>query len=978
MRLSRVFIFCVVVAGIFLFTGVREARASHGTHLVISEVQITGGAGLTKNDFVELYNPTGAAIDLNGIRLVKRTATGTTDTTLKSWTESAMIPAHGYYLWANSDFVSLTPTADAKTTGTISDDNSVALRQGAEDTGTIIDAVGWGAALNGFVEGSVFSENPGANISIERKPGGSEGNGEDTGNNANDFVLQSTPNPKNSTSSPMPAIATPTPPESSPPAGEENSGNAVQATPGDVLINEFVPDPTDTIEWIELYNTTSGAIDLTGWKILDGTGATVKTLSGTILAQGFTSADLSSARLNNSGDIIVIKSANDLTIDAVSYGNWNDETIFDNAQAPTKSGQSVARKTNGGDTGNDKTDFSLSDTPTKSASNVITITNTISVGGTSVSQVPFVPKLQILINEFVSDPEDGPEWVEIYNVGNLSVDLEGWWIEDGTEAKTKLTGTIVPEQFIIFEDIAGNLNNAGDIIRLKNEKGEMTDRVTFGTWEDGTPSDNAPTASDPNSVARKIDGQDTDNDKADFEVSTKPTKGKVNVITEPQKIGTETTEAEGAEVSKDSGVAHESARQQEPVLSPATPSVSNLAGKLFISEFIPNPDGSDDMEWIELYFDGAASLSLKGIQLDDGEGGSKPFVFDTETISPRAFLKLPKSKTNITLNNDADEVRLLDTAGHIFDSVEYEESAEGVSYAKNSKGQWQWTARSTPGAVNEIVVPEGGGEKSGKQQDEGAAEAIDLNSVRAREKGTQVRVSGIVSVPPDLFGKNIFYLSTAAAGQAGSGIQIYASKGTPPLALGDRVIVEGKVSEIRTEARITVSKKEWITKQQSGKAPTAHPIVEPLDEEYEGWFVSVTGTVIDVASTKMVIDDGNEEILISIKKATGIDSREFVPGMKVRISGIVVPSGDEYSIVPRFESDIEILGNADTAHGVASESSRTGETAQSSPYAKTTLYTGGAVALSALALRRRTLFTTGWRAAWFLFKRGKGGGGKVM
>src|SRR3989338_4370409 len=139
MKARKYFIVNAIVGGFFLFVIPSDVSASHGTHLVISEVQITGGAGLTKNDFIEIYNPTGAPIDLNGIRLVKRTATGTTDTTLKSWTESAIIPAHGYYLWANSDFASLFPTPDAKTTGTISDDNGVALRQGSEDTGAIID-----------------------------------------------------------------------------------------------------------------------------------------------------------------------------------------------------------------------------------------------------------------------------------------------------------------------------------------------------------------------------------------------------------------------------------------------------------------------------------------------------------------------------------------------------------------------------------------------------------------------------------------------------------------------------------------------------------------------------------------------------------------------------------------------------------------------------------------------------------------------
>lgn len=187
-------------------------------HLVISEVQITGGSGATTNDFIELYNPTGEAINLNGYRLVKRTKTGTSDTSIKSWTSDAFIPAKGFYLWANSSYTSISVTPDATTAATIADDNGVALRQGATDTGIIIDSVGWGENQSSFVEGAVFSTNPGANQSLERKSysggclssqnsGEFSGNGCDTNSNSNDFELRSTSSPQNSQSFPEPRSA---------------------------------------------------------------------------------------------------------------------------------------------------------------------------------------------------------------------------------------------------------------------------------------------------------------------------------------------------------------------------------------------------------------------------------------------------------------------------------------------------------------------------------------------------------------------------------------------------------------------------------------------------------------------------------------------------------------------------------------------------------------------------------------------------
>lgn len=151
------------------------------TKLVISLIQITGGSGKTTEDFVEFYNPGPGEFNLKGHRLVKRTKTGTSDTSLKSWTEDAIIPQGGLYRWANSSYPG---NADARTSGSIADDNAVALRKGAEDTGEIIDAVGWGQAANSLVEGSVFGTNPKVNELLVRK------NNQDTDNNAADFEIR--------------------------------------------------------------------------------------------------------------------------------------------------------------------------------------------------------------------------------------------------------------------------------------------------------------------------------------------------------------------------------------------------------------------------------------------------------------------------------------------------------------------------------------------------------------------------------------------------------------------------------------------------------------------------------------------------------------------------------------------------------------------------------------------------------------------
>lgn len=185
-------------------------------HVVISEVQLSqSGAGNTDHDFVEFYNPTSSPFDLNGHRLVKRTGSSPNDSTIKSWTTSAIIPAHGFYLWASSDDgYAITISADISTSENIAAANSIALRFGAVDTGTIIDALSWNSASESLKEGTHFSPDPADNGSMERKAyststaatmeGGVDslkGNGFDAGNNATDFITRTLSQPQNSTSS---------------------------------------------------------------------------------------------------------------------------------------------------------------------------------------------------------------------------------------------------------------------------------------------------------------------------------------------------------------------------------------------------------------------------------------------------------------------------------------------------------------------------------------------------------------------------------------------------------------------------------------------------------------------------------------------------------------------------------------------------------------------------------------------------------
>lgn len=202
-------------------------------HVVISEVQISGAAAT--DDFIELYNPTDSNVDLNGYRLVKRTAAGTTDSSIKAWSSETMIPAHGYYLWANSGWTPAV-TPDTTTASSIAADNGIALRNGPADTGDIIDSVAWGSSTNAFVEGTVFPDNPAANGSIERV-------GDDTNDNSQDFVLRDVSDPQDSS---VVVTPSPTPTPSPSPTPTETLTPTVSPSPTPTVTASPTPSPSPT------------------------------------------------------------------------------------------------------------------------------------------------------------------------------------------------------------------------------------------------------------------------------------------------------------------------------------------------------------------------------------------------------------------------------------------------------------------------------------------------------------------------------------------------------------------------------------------------------------------------------------------------------------------------------------------------------------------------------------------------------------
>jgi predicted extracellular nuclease len=204
-------------------------------NVVINEVQIAGT--VAEDEFVELYNPTAANIDITGWRLARNTESGASESNLVA-SLSGTVPAGGYFLVANDDFSgSVVPDQQYSVVGNnMASDNSVTLYS---DAGvTIVDRVGFGSST--LFEGAAFATNPAASGSIERT--------QDTENNANDFVILDASTPMNSLVSPTPTVTpTATPTEEPSPAPTETPTESPTASPSPKIEPTEPPSPSPTI-----------------------------------------------------------------------------------------------------------------------------------------------------------------------------------------------------------------------------------------------------------------------------------------------------------------------------------------------------------------------------------------------------------------------------------------------------------------------------------------------------------------------------------------------------------------------------------------------------------------------------------------------------------------------------------------------------------------------------------------------------------
>ena len=202
-RILSSFMTLTMIVGL-ITVPVKEVKAEKASGVVISEVYGGGGnfGSKYKNDFIELYNPTDADINIDGWKIEYAAKAGSFAGTSNFTILSGVIKGNGYYLIQEAKGAAGTdelPDPDIKD-GKIAMGGSDCKVRLVDNNAQVIDLVGVGAANE--AEGNATAKGMGNTLSVQRKDndGSNNGitNGWDTNNNENDFYAQE-PTPRSST-----------------------------------------------------------------------------------------------------------------------------------------------------------------------------------------------------------------------------------------------------------------------------------------------------------------------------------------------------------------------------------------------------------------------------------------------------------------------------------------------------------------------------------------------------------------------------------------------------------------------------------------------------------------------------------------------------------------------------------------------------------------------------------------------------------
>lgn len=525
-----------------------------------------------------------------------------------------------------------------------------------------------------------------------------------------------------------------------------------QAKEPTILINEIAwmgNENSSNDEWIELYNISNEDINLNGFKLIAKDGSPEVDLTGVIKSGEYfllertddesvpeISADqLYSGALSNSGeDLQLFDAGNNLideiktTDDWVGGDNLTKQTLerssLDKWQTSLEPGGTPKAKNS---TTNEKEEDPTTDAE-ESASNIDTNDSDQKIKNGD-----------IIINEVL--PNTGPykineEFIEIKNVSRSPIHITDFILATKLGQEYKIESIkMQPQSIVVFYRAKTHLalNNSEEKITLKTNQGKTIDTIEYKNapigkslqgdkWLEPTPGQNNievnyvnPVLSIEYKKEAKINEPVYFNASDSFDKLNREIKfywdfnkghyfegvGVRQFFEHASEIEFSVTAYinENASTTKKYKIKIIGDEQKKEEVAPTTTpqTINTIYPDIFISEFLPNPVGSDEKEFIEIFNNGDDILNLDGYKIADPK---KTFTIKNEIIRPYQFAIFYKEQTKISLNNTDDEIYLIAPDNTTLDYVSYENATEGESFVLDENFIWQKSSTPSPGEVN--------------------------------------------------------------------------------------------------------------------------------------------------------------------------------------------------------------------------------------------------------------------------------------
>ena len=238
----------------------------------------------------------------------------------------------------------------------------------------------------------------------------------------------------------------------------------VFASEQDIVINEVAAYESSDYEWIEIYNKGSEKVDITGWKfyeeatnhkltafrgsfIIDPGAYAVIANDGAKLASKYpaytgTIFDSSWSSLSEKGEEVGLKNGQGKTIEQFTYLATSKGSLERKNAALADSTSTNWIEYIGKNTLGAQNSVSSASSTSQTQQQSTQSQSTSSVTQDQAAQSAWIPgRGDVLINELVSDPEEGEkEWIELFNPTRNEIELSGWTVENGSRNTVMLSG----------------------------------------------------------------------------------------------------------------------------------------------------------------------------------------------------------------------------------------------------------------------------------------------------------------------------------------------------------------------------------------------------------------------------------------------------------------------------------------------------------------------------------------------------------